>query len=61
MKSVKEGLLALAISAFVFSIGAGTGRAAEGGYSNYLPGTYGDFAAAMEPPTQFTIRNDLYF
>lgn len=32
--------------------------AAEGGYSNYIPGTYGDFAAAVEPPTKLTIRND---
>ena len=35
--------------------------AAEGGYSNYIPGTYGDFAAAVEPPTKLTIRNDVYF
>lgn len=34
--------------------------AAEGGYSNYIPGTYGDFAAAMAPSTPFTIRNDVY-
>jgi hypothetical protein len=36
-------------------------QAAEGGYSNYVPGTYGDFAAAVEPPTKLTIRNDLYY
>ena len=35
--------------------------AAEGGYSNYVPGTYGDFAAAVEPPSMFTIRNDIYY
>ena len=35
--------------------------AAEGGYSNYIPGTYGDFAAAVEPPTKFTLRNDIYY
>ena len=35
--------------------------AAEGGYSNYVPGTYGDFAAAVEPPTKFTVRNDIYY
>jgi hypothetical protein len=35
--------------------------AAEGGYSNYVPGTYGDFAAAVEPPTKFTLRNDIYY
>jgi hypothetical protein len=36
-------------------------QAAEGGYSNYVPGTYGDFAAAVEPPTKFTFRNDIYY
>ena len=35
-------------------------NAAEGGYSNYLPGSYGDFAAAVEPTTDLSIRNDLY-
>jgi hypothetical protein len=35
-------------------------HASEGGYSNYIPGTYGDFAAAVEPPTKLTVRNDLY-
>ena len=33
----------------------------EGGYSNYIPGTYGDFAAAVEPPSKFTLRNDVYY
>jgi hypothetical protein len=36
-------------------------HAAEGGSSNYVPGTYGDFAAAVEPPTKFTVRNDIYY
>jgi hypothetical protein len=36
-------------------------HAAEGGYSNYIPGTYGDFAAAVEPPTKLTVRNDIYY
>ena len=35
-------------------------KAAEGGYSNYIPGTYGDFGASVEPPTKWTIRNDYY-
>ena len=35
-------------------------HASEGGYSNYIPGTYGDFGAAVEPPTKLTIRNDIY-
>ena len=35
--------------------------AAEGGYSNYVPGTYGDFAAAVEPTSKWTLRNDFYY
>ena len=35
--------------------------AAEGGYSNYIPGTYGDFAMAVEPETKLTFRNDFYY
>ncbi len=35
--------------------------AAEGGYGNYVPGTYGDFAAAVAPADGFTLRNDFYF
>ena len=40
---------------------AGQGQAAEGGYSNYVPGTFGDFAASVEPATALTIRNDVYY
>ncbi len=35
--------------------------AAEGGYSNYVPGTYGDFGMAMAPTEKWTLRNDLYY
>jgi hypothetical protein len=35
-------------------------HAAEGGYSNYIPGFYGDIALATEPPTEFSMRNDVY-
>jgi hypothetical protein len=58
---VKKIFRIVAILFVVFSIGSSSGRAAEGGYSNYIPGTYGDFAAATEPPTKFTIRNDFYY
>jgi hypothetical protein len=34
--------------------------AAEGGYSNYIPGTYGDFGMAMAPTETWTLRNDVY-
>ena len=47
-------------SVFLAAIAADTVHAAEGGYSNYVPGTYGDFAASLEPPTKWTIRNDFY-
>jgi hypothetical protein len=53
--------LTLAISLSFLSISAVSVQAAEGGYSNYVPGTYGDFAAAVEPPTKFTVRNDMYY
>lgn len=36
-------------------------EATEGGYSNYVPGTYGDFGVAIEPTTNLTIRNDIYY
>ena len=48
------------INIFFLIIAITSVQAAEGGYSNYIPGTYGDFAAAVEPPTKFTIRNDIY-
>ncbi len=35
--------------------------AAEGGYSNYIPGTYGDFGMASAPAETWTLRNDVYF
>lgn len=35
--------------------------AAEGGYSNYIPGFYGDLLLAVAPPDGFAMRNDLYF
>jgi hypothetical protein len=35
--------------------------AAEGGYSNYIPGTYGDFGMALSPSETWTLRNDIYY
>ncbi len=35
--------------------------AAEGGYSNYVPGTYGDFGMALAPSETWTLRNDVYY
>ena len=56
----KSPFITLAISISLLSIGAVSAQAAEGGYSNYIPGTYGDFAAAVEPSSKWTIRNDFY-
>ena len=36
-------------------------NAAEGGYGNYVPGTYGDFGMAGAPAGKLTLRNDVYF
>ena len=56
--SSRVWILLLVCSAFLI---CQQGHAAEGGYSNYIPGTYGDFAVAVEPPTKLTLRNDLYY
>ena len=53
--------LTFLISLSLLYISTVSAQAAEGGYSNYIPGTYGDFAAAVEPPTKFTVRNDIYY
>lgn len=39
----------------------GQASAAEGGYSNYIPGTYGDFGMALAPTETWTLRNDIYY
>ena len=44
-----------------FVLTAGSAFAAEGGYSNYIPGTYGDFGMALAPTETWTLRNDIYF
>ena len=38
----------------------GAAFAAEGGYSNYIPGFYGDIALSVEPPDGLSLRNDVY-
>ena len=35
-------------------------RASEGGYSNYVPVTYGDFGMALAPQETCTMRSDVY-
>ena len=53
--------LALAIFILFIPITAVSVHAAEGGYSNYIPGFYGDFGLAVEPQTALSVRNDTYF
>ncbi|MHC4559824.1 MAG: hypothetical protein ACYS80_21235, partial [Planctomycetota bacterium] len=36
-------------------------HAAEGGYTNYVPGLYGDFGVAVAPEPGFYFRTDLYY
>jgi hypothetical protein len=50
--------LTFAAFSFVLCLSNSHVKAAEGGYSNYVPGTYGDFAASVEPPTKWTFRYD---
>jgi len=45
----------------VLSAISGAAQAAEGGSSNYLAGSYGDFAMAVEPEGRLTWRNDFFF
>ena len=43
------------------SFGPAETEAAEGGYSNYVAGSYGDFAMALAPTETWTLRNDVYY
>ncbi len=36
-------------------------QAVEGGYSNYIPGLYGDFGVALTPEPGLALRNDFYY
>ncbi len=48
-------------SALWLAGGSSAAPAAEGGYSNYVPGTYGDFGVAIAPEPGFSLRNDVYY
>jgi hypothetical protein len=61
MKNAVGLLTALLALLGIVLLAGSSAKGAEGGYSNYIPGTYGDFAAAVEPPTKFTLRNDIYY
>lgn len=45
----------------VLALAVPVAEAAEGGYSNYIPGSYGDFGLALEPAGRLTLRNDIYY
>lgn len=51
----------LTAGCLVLALMSGSARAAEGGYSNYIPGTYGDFGMAVAPSETWTLRSDFYF
>ena len=53
--------LTFAVFSLVLCLNISDVKAAEGGYSNYIPGFYGDFGLAVEPPTEFSVRNDTYY
>ena len=63
MKQIKIRFLVIPLIfiALFSSITTVSVHAAEGGYSNYIPGFYGDFGLAVEPPTAFSVRNDTYY
>lgn len=61
MKFFRLVIVALALLPLISSGITTNAFAAEGGYSNYIPGTYGDFAAAVAPADGLTIRNDFYY
>jgi hypothetical protein len=44
----------------LLALAPGYSWSAEGGYSNYVPGTYGDFGMALAPAETWTLRNDVY-
>ena len=46
--------------AFLCMLLPGPLLAIEGGYSNYIPGIYGDLAPAVEPAEGLSFRNDIY-
>jgi hypothetical protein len=58
---MKKVLCILTVSCLIIALSDMEARAAEGGYSNYIPGTYGDFAMAVAPSETWTLRNDVYF
>ena len=50
-----------AVCCLVIALAESDATAAEGGYSNYVAGTYGDFGMALAPTETWTLRNDVYY
>ena len=48
----------LSVNCVVFTLAYKSAMAAEGGYSNYVPGTYGDFSKAQRTKIQIYNRKD---
>ena len=57
---IVKPLSCFSLIALLAGLRAMDGQAAEGGYSNYIPGTYGDFGMALAPTETWTLRNDVY-
>ena len=58
---IRRGLQLSHASALSILLASGSVFSAEGGYSNYIPGAYGDFGMALAPPDGWTLRNDIYY
>ncbi len=50
-----------AVCCLIIALAESEATAAEGGYSNYIAGTYGDFGMAIAPTEKWTLRNDIYY
>ena len=60
-KRFRDNSMRFVLAVLAVLVPAANSHAAEGGYSNYVPGTYGDFAMAVEPETKLTFRNDFNY
>jgi hypothetical protein len=59
--NVRSSAIALLIVLGIMLLAAPSARAAEGGYTNYIPGLYGSFAVAVAPEPGFYLLNDIYY
>ena len=59
--NVKNAAVVLLLLMSALFLTASSAHAAEGGYTNYVPGLYGDFGVAVAPEPGFYLRTDLYY